>query len=188
TAKQKLDDKESQINAIENELTKIKTANGIVNLEEQSADVSAQVNKVLSKIEDADAKIKVYSKYSSSKYRDSVVKYNVIKETITSKYRKLDTLFNNILKVGDKITSLEKSIEFELETLAEYKAEYEDHLQSATRKISYSYTISGAGPADKPFYPKKVWSAAVTAFSVSLLLVLFLIVKEQYGKLKNDLI
>ncbi len=96
-------------------------------------------------------------------------------------------MFNNILKVGDKIRSLEKSIEFELETLAEYKAEYEEHLQSSTRKISYSYVISAAGPADKPFYPKKVLSSAVTAISVTLLLTLYLIVLEQYNKIKDQL-
>ncbi len=85
TAKQKMDDKQTAINAIEFELSKIKTENGIVNLDEQSADVAVLVNKVLSKIEEADAKIKVYKKNTASKYRDSVVKYSVIKELSTGK-------------------------------------------------------------------------------------------------------
>jgi uncharacterized protein involved in exopolysaccharide biosynthesis len=187
TAKKKMNDKQAQINLIEANVNKIKTENGIVNLEEQSADVSQQVNKVLSRIEEADAKIKVYGKYTSAKYRDSVIKYNIIKESITPKYRKLDTLFNNMLRVGDRIKSLEKTIEFELETLAEYKAEYEEHQQSAERKISYSYVISKAGAADKPFYPKKVMSAAVAAISVVLLLILYLIIAEQFNRIKDQL-
>lgn len=186
-SKNKYEEKLAVINNIELELNKIKTENNIINLAEQSALVAVKLNKATSLKTEAEAKLKIYGQYNTSSYRDSVRKYTIVLESATNKATTLNTQFESFLRVGDKIGGLEQSLALERETLAEYKAEYEEAFQNAKRKITYSFKVSTAGAADKPFTPKKVITSGITALSTTLFLVLLLILGEQYKKLKAQL-
>jgi len=136
---------------------------------------------------EAEVKVEAFKKYTSGAYRDSVRKYEVVIKSASTKAFALQEQFDNILKVGDEITGIEQSLEFERESLAEYKIELDEAEQNATRKITYSFIVSNAGAADQPSHPKKVLTALATAVSVSFMLMLFLVLLQQYNGLKSEL-
>ncbi|MBI1185684.1 hypothetical protein GC194_15560 [bacterium] len=187
TAQEKYMEKQADINKIEEELSHLKTENKIINLEEQSTTVATKVSRIENTLAEASIKIEAFKKYNTAQARDSVRKYEVQQQAAEKKYEGLQTQFANILNVGDRIKGLEQSLELEHETLAEYKMEWEEAKQNATRKITYSFIVSQAGVADQPYYPKKVLTSLVTAVSVCFLLILFLAFAEQYEKIKSEL-
>jgi len=184
-SREKYEHKLEDIEKASNTLNDLKKESGILNLEEQSALVSTKHTKVTASFNETKSKIDYYSENKPKGYRDSLVKYEISLNTLRKKKSVLDSQFQMILQVGDKIRGLEENLALERETLAEYKTELEQAEQNARRKITYSFEVSAAEPSDKPHYPKKVISAFITAVSVVLLLMLILAMREQYYLLKS---
>lgn len=186
-SKEKYESKLSNINKAEDELNRLKSENGIINYEEQSAVVATEITKVRSSLAEASSKIKVFRDARIKGYRDSIDKYQLMISVNKSKFRTLDSLFNKYLVVGDKIEGIIQDLQLERETLAEYKMDYEEALQNTKRKITYSLIVSQAAVADKASYPKKGLVSILVSFSGTLLLMLLLILIENLNTLRPQL-
>lgn len=168
-------------------LKELKRANGIVNLEEQSALVATQYTKTNAAFNDAKARLEYFENKKPQGYRDSINRYELLLSSVTKRKSDLDSSFKKMLIVGDQIRGLEENLALERETLSEYKMEFEEAEQNARRKITYSFEVSSASPSELPHYPKKVLTALATALSVTVLLILFLTVRMQWIQLNEKL-
>lgn len=185
--KQKYEDKKARIASMEGELKTLREENGILNFEEQSAALVAQISSLESAEKAATSRIEYYKDTYVKGKKDSLRKYEFLKTNATQTLQELRPKFDKWLSIGDKIVGGLNTLELEREALADYKAQYEDAVQNAARKISYSYSITRASASDKSAYPKKITSSVILSISSLVALCFVLLFMEKFKQIKEEM-
>lgn len=183
--KQKYEDKDQRIKGLEQKLTELRQKNKILNFEEQSAALIHRMSQMEEQQKNAETRITYFKNNYVVGKSDSIKKYEIKRLNATNRLEEMRPQFDKMLNVGDEIVSLRNTIELELESLSEYKAEYEEAQQNAQRKISYAYPITTAGPPDKPKYPRKSLLTLLVAFSSVLALCFGIVFYRRVLYLQN---
>lgn len=185
--REKYEDKKARIDEMEGELKTLREENGILNLEEQSAALVAQITSLERAEKTATTQLEYYKNTYVKAKKDTLRKYEFLKSNATQTLAELRPKFDKWLSIGDKILGGLSTLELERESLADYKAQYEDAVQNAGRKISYSYSITTASPSDKPAYPKKITSSLILAISSLAALCFVLLFLEKLKQIKQEM-
>ncbi|MCB0737798.1 MAG: hypothetical protein KDC92_09820 [Bacteroidetes bacterium] len=181
--KKKYETKKARIQNLQKELTQLRVSKGVLNFEEQSAALITNINSLELKLQKAKERIEFFKSNSVVGRKDSIARYEIVERNAGSRLVELKPVFDSMLLVGDKIAGIQNMVELELESLADYKAEYEQALLNEEREITYSYEITKAGVSDQPAYPKKLFTSVLTSLSLTFALALALILLQ----LKNEI-
>lgn len=125
--------------------------------------------------------------YESQSERLNEYINKAILEGKTAAVKTLQDQLKIISTYGEAYMSLRDNLEFQRKNLSEVKAKYEEAKVDAEQNLPDKFVVNSAFPAEKKSYPVRwliVLSSTVSAF---LLGILFLIVFENFKKIKSNL-